>query len=561
MMLPDHIDRLIMRYSTGAITADELALLESWLIESPDHITYVTQFMLIEQGLVMYGRESRAATILAASGADAEEGEGHSISPWDSQCLLTQLEWLDAHSPLHPVDRTQEVIGQALEAKRRHRHHRKPSRLQMALDAWLPGPRLGLGVAAILILAVGLLVLFADRTPKGTQQPPVAAQPNLDDQAATTAPDSRPAYVATLLEADGGFLWAGDQQQLAPNSRVMPGPITLRSGVARLLMDSGAVVLVKGPAWIDLHSAWSVKLSEGAMVAQVPPQARGFQVTGEGFEVIDLGTEFAVQVSDTGVQCQVVLGEVVFSALGDDPSINAKRTLRENAAVSLDAATGKLVDIDHAETHDISWALPHASLLNQNLVINGGFEQGDAPAFAVGEKPPTQSIPGWIDEVEAIALNYQQVSGLEQWPDFSRCPIPDDAGDQFMVTIGREGVIYQDIDVAALGSYIDQQLAYADLSAWLGGFSRQDQYAVVWAEFRDQAGRLLDRVALDPVRPEDREFESGFLPRNASVAVPVGARSVRIGIEADAGEPDSVCDGYVDNVRFVLRLERLEDRD
>ena len=72
----------------------------------------------------------------------------------------------------------------------------------------------------------------------------------------------------------------------------------------------GATLIVEGPAELTIESDWSVGVAKGRLRATVPPAARGFVVKAAGSEIIDLGTEFAVEVGDGNAQVEVIDGEV-----------------------------------------------------------------------------------------------------------------------------------------------------------------------------------------------------------------------------------------------------------
>lgn len=71
-------------------------------------------------------------------------------------------------------------------------------------------------------------------------------------------------------------------------------PLRLVSGCAKLEFDSGAQVIIEGPAEFNLITPEQMRLSRGKLTAIVPPAASGFRVDTSSMSVIDLGTEFSV---------------------------------------------------------------------------------------------------------------------------------------------------------------------------------------------------------------------------------------------------------------------------
>lgn len=92
---------------------------------------------------------------------------------------------------------------------------------------------------------------------------------------------------------------------------VLPaGTLAFESGLAEIDLFCGATLVVEGPASFNLKSDWVVEVQRGRLRANVPPAARGFIVRAGDSEVIDLGTEFALQVGPNGSRVEVVDGEV-----------------------------------------------------------------------------------------------------------------------------------------------------------------------------------------------------------------------------------------------------------
>jgi hypothetical protein len=75
--------------------------------------------------------------------------------------------------------------------------------------------------------------------------------------------------------------------------------VELAKGFAEITFDSGAQVLLQGPASLDVNSAWSAMLHSGKLTASLPPEAAGFSISNQSVKVVDIGTEFTM-VADTG---------------------------------------------------------------------------------------------------------------------------------------------------------------------------------------------------------------------------------------------------------------------
>ncbi|MEP3833064.1 LamG-like jellyroll fold domain-containing protein [Rhodopirellula bahusiensis] len=110
---------------------------------------------------------------------------------------------------------------------------------------------------------------------------------------------------------------AVDLQWTDPTSRAKVGDVLANgrfqfdSGVAEIDFFCGATLIVEGPASLDIESDWSVRVNQGRLRATVPPAARGFSVKAAESEVIDLGTEFTMDVSADQARVEVVDGEIM----------------------------------------------------------------------------------------------------------------------------------------------------------------------------------------------------------------------------------------------------------
>ena len=76
--------------------------------------------------------------------------------------------------------------------------------------------------------------------------------------------------------------------------------LELESGFAELTFDSGAQLMLTGPATLDLRSAWEAELQHGTVKATVPPEAAGFRVSNAAVEVVNLGAEFSMTAEEGG---------------------------------------------------------------------------------------------------------------------------------------------------------------------------------------------------------------------------------------------------------------------
>ena len=122
-------------------------------------------------------------------------------------------------------------------------------------------------------------------------------------------PESRIAGHATLRRAVG-LVWPENAVRRREGDVLPNGPFAFDEGVAEIDFFCGATLIVEGPARLEIESDWSVRLDAGRLRANVPPAARGFVVTAAGSEIVDLGTEFALEVGSEHARVEVIDGEV-----------------------------------------------------------------------------------------------------------------------------------------------------------------------------------------------------------------------------------------------------------
>lgn len=76
--------------------------------------------------------------------------------------------------------------------------------------------------------------------------------------------------------------------------------LDLQSGLAEVTFDSGARVVIEGPASVDVDSAWTASLKSGALTASAPSEAAGFRVANPAVAVTNLGGEVRIETDRSG---------------------------------------------------------------------------------------------------------------------------------------------------------------------------------------------------------------------------------------------------------------------
>jgi hypothetical protein len=194
-----------------------------------------------------------------------------------------------------------------------------------------------------------------------------------------------------------------------------------------------------------------------------------------------------------------------------------------------------------------------AQVFNTNLIINGNAEAGpgapDGGAVA--------SVPGWTTSGAFTVVQYGAPGGYPVMSD----PGPPYRGTNFFAggPSGSSSGASQVIDVSGGAATIDTGGVRCFLAGYLGGFSSQDDYAVLTASFRNASASVLGSVSIGPVMAADRQSVTGLLYRRATNAVPAGTRSILLQLQMTLAAGTYI-DGYADSLALVLLNSNLPPR-
>ncbi len=190
---------------------------------------------------------------------------------------------------------------------------------------------------------------------------------------------------------------------------------------------------------------------------------------------------------------------------------------------------------------------PAPAALGQNLVFNGdaeynrGFTSNGTQQYAAGWNDPG---PGGV-----TLITYLAGDGFPSPTD----PGPPDRGNNFFSGgLNAVSTMTQRIDVGNLAGAIDTGDLDFILSAWLGGFSSQNDTATVIAHFLDGSNAQIGTAQLAAVTAAQRGNVTKLLFRDQLGDLPISTRYVDIELSAtrSAGEND----GYADNISFIIAL-------
>ena len=122
--------------------------------------------------------------------------------------------------------------------------------------------------------------------------------------------------------------------------------LELSRGLAEINFNSGAGMILEGPAVFEPTSENRGFLRSGKLAANVPAGAAGFSVRTPSAMIVDLGTEFGVAVEDDGTsEVQVFSGIVEISPAnieGDDSSV---RRVHDGQTARIGPSTASVADV------------------------------------------------------------------------------------------------------------------------------------------------------------------------------------------------------------------------
>ena len=152
-----------------------------------------------------------------------------------------------------------------------------------------------------------------------------------EDQEETTAS-------VAVLTRGVNLVW--ESVVITPGTPLSPGWLKLKSGIAQIEFYQGARVMLEGPAEFELVSSGEANCTRGKLSAQVPPQAVGFRINTPKGTIVDLGTEFGLDVNAGSAEVHVFKGEVEVHS-----PATAMQELKEGQALSFaDASTPMAAD-------------------------------------------------------------------------------------------------------------------------------------------------------------------------------------------------------------------------
>lgn len=334
---------MLAAYFEGKLNADQVAEFEAWLREDQQRCHELVREAMLDCHLAEILHEQNVEHVAADLSDDSHFGE-----------LLLALE--PPKDAVEVVDITEQVIRKKAEALLQRdllaQQHptdteKNPSRMELVIHRSL----VYAGIAAALFLAVALLW-------------PAAQPPHTPDTLTSEVPDERVMDVAVVTSQSDARWRAGNfPVDIPTGSTLLPWQrLTLVSGYAQITTGRGAIAVLQAPCTIEMtQSDNALRLHSGKMVGRcLTEKSKGFVVHAPGVDVVDLGTEFGVEVDSQGGSTVLVMdGSVRAQPTPQSPQAFKPVVLHKSQARRVVPETGSLEMIAVSEAPLFHRKRPH----------------------------------------------------------------------------------------------------------------------------------------------------------------------------------------------------------
>lgn len=158
------------------------------------------------------------------------------------------------------------------------------------------------------------------------------------------APADRP--IVARAPRGSGVRFDADSLAVGPDRSLRAGEYRLLGGIVQVVFRRGAEVLIMAPAEFTL-SEDRLLLRYGKLTARVPAPAKGFTVETPSATVVDLGTEFAVEVDRAANgEVHVFRGEVIVQPRSQTDVRPVRLTESQATRVDGASATPSGIEVD-----------------------------------------------------------------------------------------------------------------------------------------------------------------------------------------------------------------------
>jgi ferric-dicitrate binding protein FerR (iron transport regulator) len=295
----------------------------------------------------------------------------------DAACRLHYLEYMDLHAQLLSHAPFGEGRGKASSTEPAPGGAGQPPVRSRRRQI---GHYLGYVLVASATLAASLLVQVFWGSPG-------APEGNKDLKSKSGIVRLKPSdYVATLTQT-ADCVWENATEPPRSGSRLAPGELRFRQGVARIRFDNGPDLTVEGPAVLRIDSGSAATVFRGKVVFRADETASPFDLHTPSSTLVDLGTEYAVAVSPEGEEIHVFDGEVQrrprTAAQGSESEqLKAGEARRFGSSMDAKGQPAVLDPASFVRRLSAPDQLPNAA---DALLAYEGFDYADAELFRTGK--------------------------------------------------------------------------------------------------------------------------------------------------------------------------------
>jgi len=209
------------------------------------------------------------------------------------------------------------------------------------------------------------------------------------------------------------------------------GSLELSKGLAQIEFLSGVSLVVEGNAAFDIISPNEMRLVRGKLRAHVPEQAIGFQIHTPRGTALDLGTEFALDLTEENCELHVIDGEVEWH-LKDEKEIlltgGKGLRLSNDKPASINAEPARFTSpgdlarkvAHHQDSRFQSW-LKHSHELRKRPDLVCYFPMTELQPWSRSLSPAREEFgPGSIVAAEQVKGRWPNKKALDFSPNGSR---------------------------------------------------------------------------------------------------------------------------------------------
>lgn len=326
----------------GTATTDEADRLSTLLVRDERVLGLFAEYSQVRSGLELLHGGQQRHSLLADDGTD-NEANAEMIA-----CLgeLLELE-ANAEAEIRHIDDTP-VLDSLPEPPAQRSLYRRANTPAPSMRVIVIPKLVFYGGIAALLMVCGLILsaYLPDRPATETPRDTVDHGAPLSEGAVVAA---RPNSYGLVIDSVGA-VWKGAPDAEVDGHALEPidgelyedVPYSLQQGYARVQLEDGAVIIVQSPCDFVLEGPGKIRVHSGKVVCLCETESsKGLVVNTPSARIVDLGTEFGVQVDpDKGVHARVFQGVIALTSAkpaegpGDQPS--SELILKSGKAVEVD---------------------------------------------------------------------------------------------------------------------------------------------------------------------------------------------------------------------------------